>query len=414
MRRNERTQRMLSLLAALCLLPAALCLLPAAGLAAENGYLTITELREQTPARWQQTIETKWRTIEVDAEIRIPEVDRVPVALVGGGIGTPALSAVESGWQEIAQDSFHLSLYNGWEDGYPKKLNGKRLNKDLETKEVWHSGYSAQAKYVPLSDIAFGEICDRIEAEISRFGYDPAEFDVRTPTELRAGHMYLYGYKRDALPGGLRLTFRCKVLGLPLLGHVSDAVDDGSDGMRADEYRLSPDCSATYNAYSGQFNYLYLRRVQPVEVLAQDVPLCGLEKVLSAVEQEIKAGRIRKVYEVELGYLLYNQPGVYHSRKTAMVEGRDSAEAMARDDEIRRQENDAAQFYLKPVWQVNCLWVSGPRAKLRETASYTTDERNSLDYYEFCFDAQTGETLKKSGAQDRAEFKGFLSWEDVR
>ena len=71
-------------------------------------------------------------------------------------------------------------------------------------------------------------------------------------------------------------------------------------------------------------------------------------------------------------------------------------------------------YYAKPMWKINCLYVSNPRAKLAETASYTDDERNSLDYLQLLVDAQTGELIGESSAKDRAEFKGFLSWEDVK
>ncbi|MEG2253090.1 MAG: hypothetical protein RSC98_08620, partial [Clostridia bacterium] len=63
--------------------------------------------------------------------------------------------------------------------------------------------------------------------------------------------------------------------------------------------------------------------------------------------------------------------------------------------------------------QINCLWVKSPSGKLRETASYTTDERNTLDYYQLLVDAQTGELIQESTAYDRCEYKGFLSWENV-
>lgn len=111
-------------------------------------------------------------------------------------------------------------------------------------------------------------------------------------------------------------------------------------------------------------------------------------------------GRLRKIYEIELGYVLYNEPNAYHARHETEKE----TEALYRD----------VTYYAKPMWKINCLYVSNPRAKLAETASYTDDERNSLDYLQLLVDAQTGELIGESSAKDRAEFKGFLSWEDVK
>ncbi len=43
------------------------------------------------------------------------------------------------------------------------------------------------------------------------------------------------------------------------------------------------------------------------------------------------------------------------------------------------EEYKAARYVLRPMWQMNCLWINSPGGKPRETASYTTDERNTLD-----------------------------------
>ncbi|MBQ2699851.1 MAG: hypothetical protein IJF65_01730, partial [Clostridia bacterium] len=51
--------------------------------------------------------------------------------------------------------------------------------------------------------------------------------------------------------------------------------------------------------------------------------------------------------------------------------------------------------------------------KLRDVSDYTDDERNSIDYYQLLFDAQTGERVRETNQKDRCEFKGFIAWKDV-
>ncbi len=150
----------------------------------------------------------------------------------------------------------------------------------------------------------------------------------------------------------------------------------------------------------GRLTGLSIGYLTHVELLAEDVPLCPFENVISALEMEIADGRLRKIYEIELGYVVYNEPGLYHAARETVEE----IDALYRN----------ATFYVKPMWKVNCLYVSDPRSKLVETASYTDDERNSLDYRQLLVDAQTGELIEESVAKDRAEFKGFLSWEDAQ
>lgn len=130
--------------------------------------------------------------------------------------------------------------------------------------------------------------------------------------------------------------------------------------------------------------------------------------------QEVLNGHIRKIFEIELGYVMFNQPGVYHQQKEPMIEGRNTREELENNKFSRLDERSAARYYVKPMWRVNCLWVDSASGSLRDISSYTDDERNTLDYCQLLIDAQTGELVMESQAQDRCEFKGFISWDEVK
>lgn len=53
---------------------------------AEGDYMSIQELREQTAERWTQTYTTRWREVVIDAAIVVPDVERVPIMLIAGGV----------------------------------------------------------------------------------------------------------------------------------------------------------------------------------------------------------------------------------------------------------------------------------------------------------------------------------------
>ena len=42
------------------------------------------KFRENTPERWTESYETKWRTIQIDAQIDVPDVEKLPVIRVTG------------------------------------------------------------------------------------------------------------------------------------------------------------------------------------------------------------------------------------------------------------------------------------------------------------------------------------------
>ena len=358
-------------------------------------YVTINELRAQIPEKWTQTYETKWRTVEVDAPILLPDVDAVPILKVNYDMSEPLLTAEESGWDGVESRDGALILYND-EQKTPFKVDGKPINGSAEAKEVWQSDFAPESTYVPMSDITFGEICDRIRAEVTRFGYDPDNFEIETPTRLWAQHWFYSGRKKDALPGQILMEAYAKLDGIPILNHIISALWNHEAGeSRTDEMQGSFQLSAGYDGYSQQLSHLFVDRVKPVERLAEDVPLCPLDQVIAAVEEEISAGHIRKIFEVRFGYALYNEPGVYLGKDMPQMDYR------------------TITYYAKPVWQVNCLYVPSATGKLRTTFQDANDERNTLDYYQLLVDAQTGELIRESTEKTRCEFKGFLRWEDV-
>ena len=367
---------------------------------AEEAYCSISTLRAQAPAKWTQTFETQWRTVAVDAEILLPEVDAVPVITVGCDQRKPLLTAEQSGWDTVeSRDNGSLLLYND-EIVVPKKVDGKRINSTLEAKGAWYAGYMPENTYVPLSDVSFGEICAQINSELTRFGYNPDDYMVDRPSRLWAQHWYYYGKKQDALPGQILIQAYQKMNGIPLLSHIWSAVCDHDNGeFRVDEYfeLLTANLSVCYDAYAEGITQIYIKAEKQNGVLAADVPLCPLDKVKTAVEVEIRAGRIRKVFELQFGYTLYNQPGLYRAKGDESV------------------PYDTLCYYAKPIWLVNCLYASSPTAKLRTYTEIENngDERNSLNYRQLVVDAQTGEMVQESNAKDRCAYKGFISWDDV-
>ena len=389
----------------ICAIALLVCLtFPLAASAQE--YMSLADMQATVPGKWTQTYETKWRTLEVDAEIRMPDTQTVPILKVGYPDREPEsgwtiaehggevyVQTGIDGWDEVESRPDSFILYNNEQKKVPRKVDGRQINQNAESAGQWYSGFAPENTYVPMHDITFGEILDMIRTELVRFGYNPSDYELETPSRLWSQHWYYYGYKEDALPGHIFMETTQKLHGLPYLSHMLQAVCDHYNGeSRVDELcLLQAGVSAGYDGYEERLNHIFVNNVEILETLAEDVPLRPFEDVIRAIEPMIESGNIRKIYEVTLGYVAYNEPGVYHKR----------GEYLPASEQA---------FYLKPAWQVNCLYVSSPTKKLRETASYTTDERNTLDYRQFLVDAQTGTLIEESQAQDRCEYKGFISW----
>lgn len=378
-----------------CIAGLAFALMLAATASAQE-YQTVSQLRESVPARWTTTIETKWRDVAIDAEIVTPDVEAIPVVKVGYDLHPSPLTPEESGWVEV-NDSYEtgsLILYMTDDTGKPpRKINGRKVNRDPVSKENWYGGFDPNQTYIPLSDIRFSEIQDLIRDELAKFGYPPEDFDLEAPERMWLQHWYFAGTKEDAAPAEILMNLYTKLNGITVYGHILDAVrNTRGERARKDGFWDSMTTTVAYEGVIDRLSLLFISHLLPVETLAEDVPLCSFDTIQKSLEQEIKKGRVRKIYEISLGYVLYCEPGAYH--------------------EWGQKADYSSIFYdVKPMWRVNCLKASGAQKELEE--SDEDDERNSVAYTQMLVDAQTGEIISQSDAPDRSMFPGFLSWEDV-
>ena len=46
---------------------------------ADEQFQSISEIKLSTPARWTQTYQTQWRTVDIDTAIEVPNVDQFPI-----------------------------------------------------------------------------------------------------------------------------------------------------------------------------------------------------------------------------------------------------------------------------------------------------------------------------------------------
>ena len=364
--------------------------------ASAQEYQTVSQLRESVPARWTTTIETKWRDVAIDAEIVTPDVEAIPVVKVGYDLHPSPLTPEESGWVEV-NDSYEtgsLILYMTDDTGKPpRKINGRKVNRDPVSKENWYGDFDPNQTYIPLSDIRFSEIQDLIRDELVKFGYPPEDFDLEAPERMWLQHWYFAGTKEDAAPAEILMNLYTKLNGITVYGHILDAVrNTRGERARKDGFWDSMTTSVAYEGVIDRLSLLFISHLLPVETLADDVPLCPFSMIQKSLEQEIKKGRVRKIYEISLGYVLYCEPGVYQEQG---------------------QEPDYSNifYYVKPMWRVNCLKAAEAQKKIEK--SDEDDERNSVAYTQMLVDAQTGEIIGQSDAADRSMFPGFLTWEDV-
>ena len=346
---------------------------------AQEEYYTIDQVREQAGTGWHNVYEAYGRKITVDIEIKMPDVAQVPIEKLELARMEPKVTEEDGGlkfcirpWENV----FGFYTLNFIEP-IPNKID-KKNELCIENPNEWDRMYAEGNEYT-LTDIV-----EVVKHALSVMKLDASNWDLEHPYELRTFSFKDPKTKNIVEPGEYMIYFHQKINGIPLLNHAGATYKQKTRGNTTIYLNASVISEEMYD--------IFIPSVKVIERVADDVPLCSLSKVINAIEKEIEDGHIRKIYDLEFGYVFYEDP----------------------DYIAKIIQND--HFYAVPVWQVNCLYMSNRKKELPEYGSDETgNERDSLEYSSIVINAQTGEMQDfMSQKTDRAEYKGFISWDKVK
>lgn len=349
-----------------CLL-AAMMLLASAAFADE--YLSIADMT--APERWTATYQSGKNTVAVDIQPTIPDVDALPVLKVTPSYWEPQPKDVAA-WtlqtERVAEGAFHLWTENV-ETFYDPAVMG-----------ILTGPFDRDTKYISGSDLTVNQMVAKVEQIFSEMenpmGYDTDHIDSLNPQGAAGSPAII-------------MEFFQTLQDVPLWGHVKFSMDNAqdSDMSYAPIFILTMQDDAHYE--------LLGRTVKETAVLAEDIPLCDFDQVKATVEEQIKEKHIRAVYAIDLGYALYNEPGVTFKPNGSF------------------DWQKTAEFYAVPAWRVVCLYTSYP-ARTPPDSAYA-DPVSSLYYETLYISAQTGKLLDPDyKGKGGADYEGFISWDDVQ
>lgn len=355
----------------LSMIAAAMLLLSAAF--AEE-YLSIGDMA--VPERWSATYQVGKNTVTVDIQPTIPAVDELPVLKVAPSFWLPQPKA-GAAWtlqtERVAEGAFHL-----WTENVETVAANVRTT---QGSGFVYGPFDDNAKYIVDSDLTMAQMKAQLEEifatmENAESTYTADHVHYLNPHTSKKGYAYI-------------MNLHQQLAGAPLWGHAIYSVSNPAD----EDMSYWPNFILTMQD-DGNYELLG-RTVKETAVLAADIPLCGFDKVKATVEKEIEAGHIRAVYGVDLGYALYNEPGV-----TRKIDG--TFDWM-----------QSAEFYAVPAWRVLCLYTGDAGKTLKE--STYANPGTSQYYEELYINAQTGALLDPAQrGQGTADYTGHMAWSDVR
>ena len=358
-------------------------LLPASGMA-ETKYMTMREVHDevafQYPDGWHETIQTKWRAVEINTPVIVPDADKCPVLALQVIEDHPDIDALPGeGWQDETTAAGWVYASRPTTETAPSTKNSEidshHFYAPVDLDMVW-DGYGGKT----LGELLL-EGGDLLEAACGgKYSWDMEHpFDVMFNTRTRG---------KDTWTTGLSVSAYQTFHGIPYLYSISHYLTYDINKQNVSY----PDVLYQIGPY-GSVSFVY----HPIqsEVMEDDIPLRSFEAIKAALRKEIDAGHIRNILEIRFGYTSANR-------------SKDASDPVS---------------VTRPVWHVEAWWCNkGVSEMKQDDPKYPTNSRGKREFVRMIFDAQTGKLISMASdflpAQKRIKdigyFQDYLTWEDAK
>ena len=336
-------------------------------------YYTLPEIREQAKDGWHETYTDRYgRETVVDIDVE-----------VYGGENAPILQA---GWLNVEDEKdrqfqAQQNLPNG-------KLKEARLKRGGETcylyEDVPDMKIDLEEKYGEAygNDWTVREIYDFVKTRLNEIGVPSDEWHYEMPYKFSVGYSISKKNGEVLVPPIYIIFLREKQNDMPIWCSVTE-----SYLKSAGPYLMPNMMLVMQNEEEYDISGFY---VETKKVLADDIALCSLEKVIQSAEKQIKAGFIQNVVSLRFGYVVYNDPNIKNVERASGL--------------------DAECYYLVPSWVMECAFVENPK---KDYQSYWESKNRMMTV-----NAQTGEMLdyfdRSYKGYGDARYKGFIPWDKVK
>lgn len=362
-----------------------LCMGFASSALGEADYKSIVDIQTETPERWSETYETKWRTIKVDVPIEVPNVKSFPVLQVqpSDKIDTALTANYEHvnindrGFFSAAKDKAHAEIAD-----YPVTLRQKILGvfQNGEIPNVQPENNSL--RYQVALEISLKEL-NRL------FGLSADELRL-VETKVYSG-FYRSEYKNEHerlwyeyVTGCGEYNFRFQQLfcGIPM----KPATECYSKLYPKSEEIFGYEPVFSIDVAGEDSLYLWGSHYQLTSVIHEDIPIVSFFDAKAAIEQEIIAGHLRSIDTIKLCYIPYLDP------------------------------SDKTIVWLLPAWYVRGGYTRNAKREFEPLYSDNGELiHDGMDRMEVIFQANLGELIDYNATgQKRRHVPEITTWDRLR
>lgn len=354
MRHYNRFIIMLSLLLAVLL---------SANNAIADAHISVQQAKDPALAGWHQTYDAHGRTITIDADILIPDVDAIPILKIAHRDLLPHYDP------PIQQNSLIDGVLISSGGSYPyaehpsyPMLDGQAENNPLTSSEAFQI-------YRDMIDS-----CGDIFGDVTLMEYGFVAHGVTYPYTYDDEKREIIGMDTQADPltdqGHYTIELKQTFHGIPYITSPTDYYSEIKQNQR-----LNMPVSIANGEICAKDDFFAVYQCFPKEigVVAEDSPIIPFEQAKTQFETWIHAGLLRDVYNVRLGYMSFCDP------------------------------EDEDSFYLVPVWAAYGILTDDPKKEIHmdEYADYI---RRAIPTVMLIVNANSGKLLDKYGAANASRY----------
>ena len=373
----------------------ALLLVPTLALASSD-MVSVSKLRQQVEAmgRWTKTYEAHGRTIEVDIPIYIPNEKELAVydcSAYTDYIKNPNdedktnVYAYNENLKELVKEESNDKSENAIIEVYdngtelrimfnsPEELLERNTRDYIKIKE---SGYypdkvNADVIYAENSDLSLMEAEKYLE-EIVRFfirdGYDGIDIDyIKIAGRGRKTRSYTdeeLGECADYYPKGTYFfNYYQKLHHIPIMMTIIATLNNKQEnGVYGDLFGFWGTTGGLCQIMDRNLFWLTIKWMKIEKEHEETVRLLPIEQIINTVEKEIKAGHVRNVYALKLGYIIY------------------------------LNDRSPETYTLYPMWVLDCDYVENKNKEIKVNP-YSDDIRDCFSFERICINPETAEMM---------------------
>ena len=371
----------------------ALLLMPTLALASSD-MVSISELRQQveTMERWTQTYEAHGRTIEVDIPIYIPNEKELAVydcSAYTEYIKNPNsddknnVYSYNENLRELTKENdgtseADIEVYGKGTElrimlNNPEDLLGKNKNDNIKIKEYGFYQYQVDDKvtYAENNEMSLEEAEKYLEEIVEYFikdEYNGIDIDyIKIAGRGRKTKSYTdeeLGEYVDYYPkGSYFFNYYQTLHKIPIMMTIIATLNNKQENkIYGDLFEYWGTTGGICQIMDRNSFWLTIKWMKIEKEHEETVRLLPIEQIINTVEKEIKAGHVRNVYALKLGYIIY------------------------------LNDRSPETYTLYPMWVLDCDYVENKNKEIKVNP-YSDDIRDCFSFERICINPETAEMM---------------------